>query len=90
MANIKGLLQGYFDSRAARFYLDCQSGKYELPPIEVGREKQLFNIGETVFTSGTGIYKAGIKVTIDEVIEQNGYFRYRCGKLIHRQIDLRR
>ena len=77
-----------FDNTANIQYLAFKLGNNYLA-VESGKEKQLFDIGETVISTGTGCLIPDIEVVIQDIIVENGYVKYFGNGLWHNQNDLR-
>jgi len=61
-----------------------------IPEIPKGKEQFLYNVGETVESSGIGPLKEGVKVKIVERYMQHGYAYYVAENgQTHRTKDLR-
>jgi hypothetical protein len=43
-----------------------------------GKEKQEFQIGDSVISKGTGTYKAGVQMIVADAYKENGYWKYVC------------
>lgn len=60
-----------------------------IPAIPVGKETQLYQVGETHTCSPFGLLKAGIPFKIVEAYQQNGYWYYRDeSNMVHRTKDI--
>jgi hypothetical protein len=60
-----------------------------IPPIPKGNESFRFNVGQTVISSGEGMFKKGTPFTIADRYMQHGYAYYRDTKAnVHRDKDI--
>jgi len=80
---IKPVMRAIFDRVAEKQFYDMQRNRpyYDAMLLNTpsGKEKQLFNVGDSVISMGTGTYKKGVGMVIIEAYEENGYWKYICG-----------
>ena len=62
-----------------------------LPPTPRGTETFTFEVGETCYSTPTGVFKPGVAFTIKERYMQHGYAYYVDSKgVTHRTKDIQR
>ena len=62
-----------------------------VPAPPRGTETFTFNVGETCYSTPTGVFKPGVSFTIVERYMQHGYAYYRDSKgVTHRTKDIQR
>lgn len=53
-----------------------ENGDVFLPAMKLGKEVELYKVGQLVTSNGTGPTKAGISAVVTETYKQNGYWYY--------------
>lgn len=54
----------------------------------VGKEKRIFEKGQRVVSTGEGVVKGGVEMTIQNVMNNNGFYRYYALGQWHNQEDV--
>lgn len=79
--------QNLFDAYRLRSTINTMNSP-EPPAIKAGKQKLIFKVGQEVVSTGKGIYKAGVRMTITDMWLSNGYAKYLAGGQVHHQEDL--